>query len=283
MALSVVYINGAGSMIGEIRNGAVSDYLSDSQGSLIGIVDENGNQAYSAEYWPFGEVAASSGVNPTFWGYIGLLGYFKDSAQRLYVRARHLRVDLGRWLTQDPLWPAQKAYGYVGNRPHEAVDPSGLSWFGSLLQCGVGGGLSYLLELLGSWSSGQGSGHQQGCQAAVGCASALISAAVVSALVATGVGALLVGCIGGLVGALSGALGEYLCGKLPYKTCIPEPYNSHPWYCILTGIVVGTVAGCAGGLISGATIKQGLEEAVMGILGSLGYSVSANYCTGFTI
>ena len=45
---------------------------------------------------------------------------------RQYVRARHLRPDLGRWMTVDPLWPREQPYRYVQNSPSNDVDPTGL-------------------------------------------------------------------------------------------------------------------------------------------------------------
>jgi hypothetical protein len=45
----------------------------------------------------------------------------------LYIRARHLRVDLARWQTHDPLWPMERPYTYCNQTPTTYVDPSGLS------------------------------------------------------------------------------------------------------------------------------------------------------------
>lgn len=43
-----------------------------------------------------------------------------------YVRARHLRSILARWLTVDPRWPRQRPYAYASNCPLSRIDPSGL-------------------------------------------------------------------------------------------------------------------------------------------------------------
>ncbi len=50
----------------------------------------------------------------------------------MYVRARYLRTDLGRWMTVDRIWPMQKAYAYVENTPEKTVDPSGLQNIGTM-------------------------------------------------------------------------------------------------------------------------------------------------------
>ena len=73
------------------------------------------------------EVAATGAtVNP--FRAFGAWGYYWDNASRLYVRARDLRVDLGRWVSRDPIgFEVEDAnrYGYVGNQPLGLADPSG--------------------------------------------------------------------------------------------------------------------------------------------------------------
>ncbi len=65
-------------------------------------------------------------VNPLRFG--GRVGYWRDEAERLDVRVRHLRTDMGRWMSRDPMgfmggdW---NLYGYVGNIPMINLDPSG--------------------------------------------------------------------------------------------------------------------------------------------------------------
>jgi|GEM_PF-4850289 len=90
---------------------------------------------YTAEYWSYGEIRTSTGTNPSNWGYVGFLGYYTDSDNSIYVRARIFRPDLTRWLTVDPFWPSQVAYGYVMGNPINLVDPSGL-FFGYGNYCG---------------------------------------------------------------------------------------------------------------------------------------------------
>jgi RHS repeat-associated protein len=126
MAMAVVYCNFNGMMVGEIRGGIATGYVPDTQGSCIATVS-GGVVTSTTDYYPYGEVASSTGTNPSPWGYIGLLGYFKDVLNRLYVRARYLRNDLARWLTKDPLWPSEPAYEYVRNLPILDIDPLGLS------------------------------------------------------------------------------------------------------------------------------------------------------------
>ena len=69
------------------------------------------------EDWPYGEVVSRTGTNPTPLTFLGVIGYFQDVLSKMYyVRARHFRADLARWLTVDPLWPKEYAYAYMASR-----------------------------------------------------------------------------------------------------------------------------------------------------------------------
>ena len=127
MALSVTYNVVNGVILSETRGGVDTIYVPDTNGSLIECRNASGNQTYSAEYWPYGEVQTETGSKANPWGFGGLVGYLRDLGNLLYVRARHLRVDLCRWQTKDPLWPSMQAYGYVLQSPARIVDPSGLA------------------------------------------------------------------------------------------------------------------------------------------------------------
>ena len=125
MALSVVYATVNGELVEETRDGVTTTYVSDTLGSVIQTRSAAGTQTSSTTYWPFGEVRTSTGSNPSPWGFCGAWGYFKDAINRLYVRARILKPDLSRWLTVDPFWPGERAYGYVRNSPGLLIDPIG--------------------------------------------------------------------------------------------------------------------------------------------------------------
>ena len=127
MTMAVVYSNFCGMVVSETRNGVESDYISDPLGSNIGLMNSAGAMTDRWEYWPFGEVVSRTGTSVTPLTFLGVIGYFKDQLDKLfYVRARHLRVDLARWLTVDPLWPSQTSYCYAQNNPVAKSDPSGL-------------------------------------------------------------------------------------------------------------------------------------------------------------
>ena len=124
--MSVVYSNFCGMVVSETRNGVDSDYVCDTLGSTIGLLNSAGTMTDRWEYWPYGEVISHAGSSVTPLTFLGVIGYFQDIASKLsYVRARHLRLDLARWLTADQLWPQQLPFAYAENNPATVADPSG--------------------------------------------------------------------------------------------------------------------------------------------------------------
>ena len=127
MAMSVVYGTAFGGIISENRGGVVSAYIPDQLGNTIGLMNSAGTLTDSWTYWPYGEVRTRTGSNATPFTFLGTLGYFLDTLNKMfYVRARHLRSDLARWLTVDPLWPQEQAFCYVNDTPIAIADPTGL-------------------------------------------------------------------------------------------------------------------------------------------------------------
>ena len=126
MAMAVTYSTFGGRIVSENRGGTQRDYVSDSLGNTVALMDGTG-KTDTWEYWPYGEIASRTGTNVTPFTFIGVLGYFKDVLDKLiYVRARHLRVNLARWQTVDPLWPSEKTYIYVDGKAVYASDSKGL-------------------------------------------------------------------------------------------------------------------------------------------------------------
>ena len=148
MLMSVVYTTVNGRLVEENRNGVVTRYVPDTLGNVSKTADVNGNIASETTYWPFGEVRTQVGTNPSPWGFCGVWGYLQDAAARLYVRARYLRTDVGRWLTVDPFWPGEPAYGYARNAPTKKVDPSGLAITFPIWGPIAGGGVLVILAKL---------------------------------------------------------------------------------------------------------------------------------------
>jgi RHS repeat-associated protein len=103
-------------------------FVPDPLGSVHHLLDSSLNKAATMVYWPYGELQSLTGVGLPV-QFVGGLGYYTAAQNRVYVRARWYRPDLGRWQTVDPIgfdagdW---NVYRYAGGRPVGAADPGGL-------------------------------------------------------------------------------------------------------------------------------------------------------------
>jgi RHS repeat-associated protein len=119
-----------GELLSESRAGTKRDYLPDPLGSTIALLDSTQTKTDTYSYWPYGEAKTHTGTSTTPFDWVGTLGYYRESTNQLYVRARYYRQNVGRWQTEDPIgfdggdW---NVYRYVENRPLTARDPSGLA------------------------------------------------------------------------------------------------------------------------------------------------------------
>lgn len=146
--MTTVYTTVNGQILHEKRDGVEAYYLPDTLGNVIATTSTTGTVRSTHTYWPYGEVRASTGTNHSPFKYVGTLGYYSDSATTLYVRARYYRPAQTRWMTRDPLWPAESSYVYADSMPVDHADVTGLSacWSGS---CNKAGGLSGWLRCMG--------------------------------------------------------------------------------------------------------------------------------------
>ncbi len=110
-------------------------YLRDAMGSVIGLMDENGQLIESFDYDAFGNVRSPGGEalpEVSFGGDSRFQGMWKDAGTGLYyVRARYYDARTGRFLSRDPaegrleepetLMP----YAFANGNPYVFQDPTG--------------------------------------------------------------------------------------------------------------------------------------------------------------
>jgi RHS repeat-associated protein len=146
-------------------------YLTDPQGTIRDVIDNNATVRDKVTYGAFGNITAESTydasgnretpTNPAAYrGRYGWDSYETDAETGLnYVHARYYDPLTGRWMSQDPLGfdaGDSNLYRYVNNRPTVETDPSGLQELGDILN-GIGkvkkGNDALIDELLGPNSS----------------------------------------------------------------------------------------------------------------------------------
>lgn len=92
------YTNFNGCLGNENRAGTFRDYVRDTLGSVISLLNTTQTETERWEYWPYGVIAVRTGANPTPFDFVGTLGYAEGTVAMFYARARHLRTDLARCL-----------------------------------------------------------------------------------------------------------------------------------------------------------------------------------------
>ena len=118
-----------GGLVSQRRSRTSSFYGFDLAGNTRALLSPAAGVTDRYRYKAFGDELPPSGTTTNPHRYCGVLGYQRDSATRLYVRARHLGVTAGRWMNRDPMGfrgGDSNLYRYVSNRPFAGGDPSGL-------------------------------------------------------------------------------------------------------------------------------------------------------------
>ncbi len=238
MPMSVVYATVNGRMVQENRGGTITKYVADTLGSVIQTRNAAGVETSSTTYWPYGEARTSTGTNPSPWGFVGTLGYFRDALTRLYIRARYYIASIGRWNTVDPLWPAVRPYMYASNKPASDTDPTGLLP-ANVIAALIAGLTSCAASAIGSVVTGWFSGDSPPvaiCKAAIKC----LANGLRSAL--TALFGPLAGCLLGILSALAGLAADKLC------PCISNPCcDKNPNWCDAAKAVADAATACLGG------------------------------------
>jgi RHS repeat-associated protein len=115
-----------GQMMGYESGGVKKDFLTDHLGSITAEIDQNQNRTFETRYSAYGRNNWSTGTGCGF-GWVGSYGYRETGLfhSSHYVRARHYSYLTGNWSTVDPLWPNERAFLYVLERPTKVIDPTG--------------------------------------------------------------------------------------------------------------------------------------------------------------
>jgi len=124
-------------------------YVYDGLGSVVGEVDPLGNLTSSPKYDVYGAVRGNGGTASTRHGFVGGLGHLSEPETGLiYMKARYMDPQTGRFVSQDPARNGQNWFAYCGGNPVGMADRTGKE--GELMSTIMSSDISATLDGIGS-------------------------------------------------------------------------------------------------------------------------------------
>ncbi|MGW0412240.1 RHS repeat-associated core domain-containing protein [Streptomyces collinus] len=111
-------------------------YLTDAIGSVIGLVDVDGNKVDTYTYSPRGVRLLAQSTEPVAQPY-RFAGNYQDPTGLYHLKARYYDANVGRFTQSDPSGQEENPYLYAEGDPVNRIDPNGL------LSLDVGGEACY--------------------------------------------------------------------------------------------------------------------------------------------
>jgi len=128
--ITAYYVYGLGLISKITPSGQAYYYHYDGIGSTVGMSDSLGNMVNKYTYDDFGKVLNKEETVPNPFKYVGQYGVMDEGNGLLYMRARYYDMEIGRFISKDPIGFAGglNLYSYVGNNPIRYIDPLGLEY-----------------------------------------------------------------------------------------------------------------------------------------------------------
>ena len=118
------YLHGTNLEARIARDGSTQYYVTDVRGSIVAMVDEAGNLTHRYQYDEFGNITQQEERDFNPFRYVGAFGVLYLEDNLYYMRARVYDSQLGRFLSEDPVW-SPNLYPYADNNPIMKIDPKG--------------------------------------------------------------------------------------------------------------------------------------------------------------
>ncbi len=125
-SLTAAYVYAGGDRLAKVASWVVSYNLKDHLGSTRTLLSSTGTATANYDYWPYGEVLASSGTDSAPFKFTG---HERDAESGLdFMQYRTYGSERLRFLQVDPAaekYPGLSPYVYALNKPLHIIDPDG--------------------------------------------------------------------------------------------------------------------------------------------------------------
>lgn len=167
------YAYGLGLVSRTDSGGDLAFYDMDATGNIVGLTDNGGSLANSYIYTPFGDELYESETILNSFEFNGAFGVVEDADNLLYMRARNYDVELGRFLSEDPLFlngDIGNLYRFGYNDPIDFIDAAGqlaikipnpTGWLGSQFGKMAADGAHDYAEAQRRYNNGQDDGSER--------------------------------------------------------------------------------------------------------------------------
>jgi len=119
------YVYASGMLISRIKpDGDTRYYHYDSRGSTIAMTNDAQQITHKYSYDPYGKVITMQEEDGNAFRFVGGYGVMDEYNGLSHMRARYYDQNLGRFISEDPLWDTN-SYAYCNNNPISFVDSSG--------------------------------------------------------------------------------------------------------------------------------------------------------------
>lgn len=129
----------SGTLVAMRSGGNSQYYLTDAQGSVIGLVDTASKRTATYTYGPYGEPRTNTGTNQPY----RYTSTYLDPSGLYKMGHRYYDPNLGRFTQPDPSGQETNAYLYAAGDPINQTDPTGLLSFGDVTGIGDWASLTY--------------------------------------------------------------------------------------------------------------------------------------------